>query len=216
MRKNLHFHKAVRDRKWLAPMVASFLVSMILIYIGTIRLGSSTQGVNSSLKQMDDSGGYFVEANLGEDAHSGEAKLPRLAYLISGTKGDSHRMKRTLQALYHPLNHYLLHLDLEAPPRERLEVAMYVKSDPTFSKINNVHVVGKANLVTYKGPTMVACTLQAVAILLRQSKDWDWFINLSASDYPLVTQDDWRDAFLNLHSFGGLTCREACGLRKLT
>ncbi|KAJ3668946.1 hypothetical protein LUZ60_010896 [Juncus effusus] len=37
---------------------------------------------------------------------------------------------------------------------------------------------------------MVASTLHACAILLKESKDWDWFINLSASDYPLMTQDD--------------------------
>lgn len=36
---------------------------------------------------------------------------------------------------------------------------------------------------------MVANTLHAAAILLREGGDWDWFINLSASDYPLVTQD---------------------------
>jgi len=36
---------------------------------------------------------------------------------------------------------------------------------------------------------MIACTLQAIAILLKESSEWDWFINLSASDYPLVTQD---------------------------
>jgi hypothetical protein len=36
---------------------------------------------------------------------------------------------------------------------------------------------------------MVANTLHAAAILLREGADWDWFINLSSSDYPLVTQD---------------------------
>lgn len=50
-------------------------------------------------------------------------------------------------------------------------------------------VVVKANLVTYRGPTMVANTLHAAAILLKEGGVWDWFINLSASDYPLVTQD---------------------------
>lgn len=50
----------------------------------------------------------------------------------------------------------------------------------------------KSNLVTYRGPTMVANTLHAAAILLKEGGDWDWFINLSASDYPLVTQDgEW-------------------------
>jgi hypothetical protein len=39
---------------------------------------------------------------------------------------------------------------------------------------------------------MVANTLHAAAILLRDGGDWDWFINLSASDYPLVSQDGKR------------------------
>jgi hypothetical protein len=50
-------------------------------------------------------------------------------------------------------------------------------------------MITKANLITYRGPTMVANTLHAAAILLKEYGDWDWFINLSASDYPLVTQD---------------------------
>jgi hypothetical protein len=64
-----------------------------------------------------------------------------------------------------------------------------VKSDLTFQEVGNVRVMAQSNLVTYKGPTMIACTLQAIAIMLRESLEWDWFINLSASDYPLVTQD---------------------------
>ncbi|XVF01922.1 hypothetical protein REPUB_Repub04eG0131600 [Reevesia pubescens] len=107
-------------------------------------------------------------------------------------------MMRTLQAVYHPRNQYVLHLDLEAPPRERLELTNMVKSDPTFSEVENVRVMAQSNLVTYKGPTMIACTLQAIAILLKESLEWDWFINLSASDYPLVTQDDLLHVFSNL------------------
>ncbi|KAJ6770397.1 GLYCOSYLTRANSFERASE [Salix purpurea] len=57
-------------------------------------------------------------------------------------------------------------------------------------KFGNVYMISKANMVTYRGPTMVSNTLHACAILLKRRKDWDWFINLSASDYPLVTQDD--------------------------
>jgi hypothetical protein len=118
-----------------------------------------------------------------------DAEPPRIAYLLEGTKGDGLRMRRTLQAIYHPRNQYILHLDLEAPPRERIDLAMYVKGDPMFSQVGNVRVIAKGNLVTYKGPTMVACTLHAVAILLKEGLQWDWFINLSASDYPLMTQD---------------------------
>jgi hypothetical protein len=109
--------------------------------------------------------------------------------MISGNKGDGAQMRRTLQALYHPRNFYALHLDLEAPPKERVELARYVRFEPLFQEVGNVFVVGKANLVTYRGPTIIATTLHGAAILLRRSKEWNWFINLSASDYPLVTQD---------------------------
>lgn len=109
--------------------------------------------------------------------------------MISGTKGDGARVKRVLQAVYHPMNYYVLHLDLEASDGERLELAKYVKSEKVIRDFKNVMVIGKADLVTYKGPTMIAATLHAVAILLKQAKDWDWFINLSASDYPLMSQD---------------------------
>ena len=114
---------------------------------------------------------------------------PKLAYLISGSVGDGEMLKRVLLALYHPHNKYILHLDLEATPRERLDLLEFVKGHKVFAAVGNVMMITKANLITYRGPTMVANTLHAAAILLREGGDWDWFINLSASDYPLVTQD---------------------------
>ncbi|RRT43938.1 hypothetical protein B296_00050933, partial [Ensete ventricosum] len=114
---------------------------------------------------------------------------PRLAYLISGTVGDGNMLKRVLLALYHPANLYVVHLDLEASSEERDDLRNYIAGHPLFASVENVRMITKANLVTYRGPTMVANTLHAAAILLREGGNWDWFINLSASDYPLVTQD---------------------------
>jgi protein xylosyltransferase len=114
---------------------------------------------------------------------------PRFAYLISGTKGDSDSMKRLLQAVYHPRNFYLFHLDLEAPIDERISLTRFVKQFSSFHKYADVQLVEKPNLVTYKGSTMIASTLHGASILLKHSDNWDWFINLSATDYPLVTQD---------------------------
>lgn len=124
--------------------------------------------------------------------------IPRFAYLVSGSKGDLDKLWRTLHALYHPRNQYVVHLDLESPAEERLELASRVEKEPIFIEVGNVFMITKANMVTYRGPTMVANTLHACAILLKRSKDWDWFINLSASDYPLVTQDDLLYTFSNL------------------
>ncbi|XP_043697578.1 beta-glucuronosyltransferase GlcAT14A [Telopea speciosissima] len=119
------------------------------------------------------------------------------AYLISASKGDLPKLKRALQALYHPGNYYLLHMDHDATATEHLELTQFVSSNPVFAQMGNVWVVQKSNLVTYRGPTMLATTLHAMAMLLRTC-NWDWFINLSASDYPLITQDDLIHAFSDL------------------
>ncbi|XP_060187302.1 beta-glucuronosyltransferase GlcAT14A [Lycium barbarum] len=201
-----HSGRVFGDRHWKIPFFVSLLVSITLFTATIFGLYSSSYGRDQvpldmvSFARPVESDGLFVESDLKSLKSNGFAKNepPRFAYLISGTKGDSHRMMRTLQAVYHPRNQYILHMDLEAPPKERLNLTMSVKNDPTFRKVENVRVMAQSNLVTYKGPTMFACTLQAISILLKESSKWDWFINLSASDYPLMTQDDLLHVFSNL------------------
>ncbi|KAF5773807.1 putative glycosyl transferase, family 14 [Helianthus annuus] len=142
---------------------------------------------------------HFAEQRVKSTHLESRSSTPRFAYLISGSKGDLNKLWRTLRALYHPLNYYVVHLDLESEPNERMELASRVEKDPMFAEVGNVYMIMKANMVTYRGPTMVSNTLHACAILLKRNKDWDWFINLSASDYPLVTQDDLLSAFRNLN-----------------
>ncbi|GAV76630.1 Branch domain-containing protein [Cephalotus follicularis] len=115
---------------------------------------------------------------------------PSIAYLISGSKSDSARILRLLYASYHPRNHYLLHLDLYATQAERDRLALTVQSLPLFRAAQNVNVIGKADFAYPKGSSPISATLHGASILLRLTKKWDWFINLRACDYPLVTQDD--------------------------
>lgn len=179
--------KQQKRKKWFIPLVFSILLSslLILIFLITSYIPSTfnTKPDKSSSKPL------FVESKLRISPISTDP-IPRLAYLISGSVRDGESLKRTLKALYHPRNQYALHLDLEASAEERLDLVNFVRNEPVFEEVGNVRVVVRANLVTYRGPTMVSNTLHAAAILLREGGDWDWFINLSASDYPLVTQDD--------------------------
>ncbi|KAJ9555646.1 hypothetical protein OSB04_010260 [Centaurea solstitialis] len=115
---------------------------------------------------------------------------PTIAYFISGSSNDSNRIIRLLFSIYHPRNQYLLHLDRSAPQKERDFLALSLQSIPVFWAAQNVNVIGKADLVSPKGSSSISSTLHGAAILLKLSPDWDWFINLSAADYPLVTQDD--------------------------
>ncbi|KAI3459599.1 hypothetical protein Pfo_016262 [Paulownia fortunei] len=115
---------------------------------------------------------------------------PSLAYLISGSANDSGRIIRLLHSIYHPRNQYLLHLDRSASQPDRDALAVTVQSVPLFRAAQNVHVIGKADYVFSSGPSALSSTLHGASVLLRVSSNWDWFINLSAADYPLVTQDD--------------------------
>lgn len=172
-------------KKWVLPLIFSLSISCCLIIFSVFRAKPFEQRPNNIKNEVP----VFVESKLHVSPTQPFSRIPRLAYLISGSSGDGESLKRTLKALYHPLNQYVVHLDLEASVEERLELVNFVKNEALFVKVGNVRVIVRSNLVTYRGPTMVTNTLHAAAILLKEGGDWDWFINLSASDYPLLTQD---------------------------
>lgn len=185
------------EKRWIFPLVISSFVCFFLVVtsfnmglITSLHTFNSIFSIFPTHVKINQTNPYFAESKINQaPAPPAAPPVPRFAYLISGSKGDLEKLWRTLQALYHPRNYYVVHLDLESPPQERLELASRVEKDPIFAQVGNVHMIAKANMVTYRGPTMVANTLHACAILLKKYTDWDWFINLSASDYPLVTQD---------------------------
>lgn len=120
---------------------------------------------------------------------------PVLAYWIYGSSGDGERILRLLKATYHPRNQYLLLLDASSSSKERSDLAVSVQLDPLFSAFDNVNVVGRSYGVNQMGGSGLAALLHASALLLKISTNWDWFITLGPSDYPLMTQDDILHAF---------------------
>lgn len=183
------------ERRWVFPLAVSSLLCIFLLATSfNMGLINSAHTINAIFSifpsRLNQTHPTYAEMKVRMNPSSPAGPtIPRFAYLISGSKGDLDKLWRTLYALYHPRNHYIVHLDLESSQEERLELSRRVENDPMFSKIGNVFMNTKANMVTYRGPTMVSNTLHACAILLKQNREWDWFINLSASDYPLVTQD---------------------------
>ncbi|MCE2055550.1 Beta-glucuronosyltransferase GlcAT14A [Datura stramonium] len=207
------------EKRWIVPLVISSLVSVFLLVTSfDIGLISSFHTINSvfsifpSRVMENQTSSFFGEVKVQLAPSSPPPPpppsppppppppppAPRFAYLISGSNGDLHQLWRTLKSLYHPWNYYIVHLDLKSSAKERLELASRVAKEPVFAKVGNVHMITKANMVTYRGPTMVSNTLHAASILLKKYNQWDWFINLSASDYPLLTQDDLLYTFSQL------------------
>ncbi|XP_019192892.1 PREDICTED: beta-glucuronosyltransferase GlcAT14A-like [Ipomoea nil] len=184
------------EKKWVFPFVISALICVFLLAT-FFNMGMISSNFPSRVS-LNQTSSYYGEAKIKQPLLPHSPPVPRFAYLVSGSKGDLEKLWRTLLALYHPRNYYVVHLDRESSVEERLELAYRVETESLFVEVRNVHMITRANIITYRGPTMVANTLQACAILLKKFQDWDWFINLSASDYPLVTQDDLLYTFASL------------------
>ncbi|KAJ9559607.1 hypothetical protein OSB04_004767 [Centaurea solstitialis] len=174
-------------------LLASF-VTLLLVF-----------GASSYLQQQQQQGYYPTTSkarNMTKKLNNGVGKRagdgPVLAYWIYGSSGDGERILRVLKASYHPRNEYLLLLDSSSSWEERRDLAVSIQSDPLFSEFNNVNVVGRSYAVNQMGGSGLAAFLHASALLLKISTNWDWFITLSASDYPLMTQDDILHAFTML------------------
>ncbi|PKU86139.1 beta-glucuronosyltransferase GlcAT14A-like [Dendrobium catenatum] len=171
--------------KWLFPIISVSFVTVLLFL--------------SAISGFTASSAFF--SRLPDPAYvlQGRRHPPSFAYYISGARGDGRRMLRLLLAVYHPRNRYLLHLSHDAPESERAALASATKlAVPAIRAFGNVDVVGKAGAMTYMGPSGLAATLNAAAVLLRLDKGWDWFVTLTAEDYPLVTQDDLIHVFSSM------------------
>ncbi|KAJ4709786.1 Beta-glucuronosyltransferase [Melia azedarach] len=164
------------EKRWLFTLFSAALLSLLLLLLYSFSTFSSSRPFPSVI-------------------HHGAHYPPAFAYYISGGRGDKDRIFRLLLAVYHPRNRYLLHLAADASDEERLRLAAAVKSVSAIRAFANVDIVGKPDRITYMGSSNIAAVLRAAAILLKLDKGWNWFISLSAMDYPIVTQDDLAHVF---------------------
>ncbi|KAK6931166.1 Glycosyl transferase, family 14 [Dillenia turbinata] len=149
------------------PITITSVLSLFLFFSVTL-ISPKTLIFLHSTDRTSSSTSDFIESKLRPSPPATVPPPPRFAYLISGSAGDGDSLKRTLQVLYHPGNLYVIHLDLKAPENERSNLIDFVEKHEVFRNVKNVWVVKKANMVTYRGPTMVANTLHGAAILLKE------------------------------------------------
>lgn len=175
-----------RDRLQLRSIAVALTLLLLLLV-----LLSSQRWSTPNFSDTADYDHRPLARRVTDIASKGSTKSPPiLAYLILGTQGkENKRMLRLLQAIYHPRNQYLLYLDSSSTRKERKELALLIHSQAIFQEFDNVDVVGKTYVVNQMGASGLAAVLHAAAVLLKISTDWDWFIPLSTSDYPLLTQD---------------------------
>ncbi|XP_077253750.1 beta-glucuronosyltransferase GlcAT14A-like [Tasmannia lanceolata] len=173
---------AAGEKKWLFTLISAVFISLFLFL-------SAISGFSAS---------FAFSSRKPFPSLSSSNSPPSFAYYIYGNHGHKDQILRLLLAVYHPRNLYLLHLSSDASDKERHELASSVQAVPAIHAFENVDVVGNADALTYMGSSILAATLRAAAIMMRIDGGWDWFITLSALDYPLVTQDDLFHVFSTL------------------
>ncbi|KAL5702601.1 hypothetical protein ACHQM5_027800 [Ranunculus cassubicifolius] len=181
------------NRTTLYCLLTTSLLSLLLV-LSVYTTSTTTTSPPFSVPRHRQTNLIFNNPNHSSTTPPPPPSPPRLAYFISATNGETEtdRITRLLYAIYHPRNHYLLHLDLTAPQSQRESLSIWVESHPIFGRqgpFNNVYVVGKADFAYPNSPSSISNTLHGAALFLKYAK-WQWFVSLSASDYPLVTQDD--------------------------
>lgn len=173
------------EKKWLFALFSAAFVSLMLFL-------SLISGFSASFYT------YSFHRPFASTIRCGSGYPPAFAYYISGNAGDGDRIFRLLLAVYHPRNRYLLHIGADGSDNERRKLVGLIRSVPAIRAFGNVDVVGKPDPATYMGSTNIAAVLHAAAVLLKVDGGWDWFISLSALDYPLLTQDDLSHVFSSI------------------
>ncbi|TAE16447.1 MAG: glycosyl transferase [Bacteroidetes bacterium] len=96
------------------------------------------------------------------------------------------QFKRLFKAIYHASNHYLVHIDQKAGETIHAEIQSFLADFPHTYLL-------KSENVLWGGYSMVQAELNGIKFLLDKKIQWDFFINLSGQDFPLMPQEEIQD-----------------------
>jgi hypothetical protein len=113
-----------------------------------------------------------------------------IAYLILVHRYPD-QFKRLFKAIYHPSNFYMIHVDKRSGGELQTEIKDFLAGYPNASML-------KSEKALWGGYSLVDAELRGIKELLKMSLKWEFFINLSAQDFPLKSQS-YIQNFLSHH-----------------
>ncbi|CAN8068879.1 unnamed protein product [Agarophyton chilense] len=131
---------------------------------------------------------YDSAWSLLKSSHSSQQikNTVQIAYFIQVGNDSVSLLERLFERIHHPRNVYIVHIDQKVDFKLRNGVSNLVSNTERYKL--NVHIL-ESEMVTYKAITMVLNTIAAMTLALEKHKEWDYFINLSGADYPLVSAE---------------------------
>lgn len=106
----------------------------------------------------------------------------RFAYIITLYK-QPEQFGRLLDALWHPDDHFALHLDAKAPPGVRSRFEAVVDGRPNVAFVPPVPV-------TWAGFGLCEAEWRALKHLVDPGRSWDYMMNITGQDFPLRRRDE--------------------------
>ena len=92
---------------------------------------------------------------------------------------------RLFDALYHPDDRFLVHVDRKSPLSVRDAIGRHVRDRP------NVDLL-PSRRITWGGWSLAELYLDAIRAMLARDGGWRWFANLSGQDFPIKPRDAIR------------------------
>jgi hypothetical protein len=111
--------------------------------------------------------------------------MDMIAYLILVHRYPS-QFKRLFRAIWHPANYYLIHVDKRSGVELLAEIQDFLLGFANASLL-------KSESMLWGGYSLVDAELRGIKELLKMGSEWQFFINLSAQDFPLTSQTYLQD-----------------------
>src|SRR3972149_3329195 len=108
-----------------------------------------------------------------------------IAYLILVHRYPR-QFKRLFRAISHPANYFLVHVD------KRSGVGLQTEIQDFLSSFANASLLKSQNTL-WGGYSLLDAELRGIEELLKIGSEWEFFINLSAQDFPLKSQTHIQD-----------------------
>jgi len=131
-----------------------------------------------------------------------EDAFANVAYIIMVHGREVFNLKRLLTSIDDVNNTFVIHVDAK-------DSSMDVESSIPVGMLNRVKVISTEE-VLWGGSSLLRAYLAGLRALLEMKRDWGYVVNLSGSDYPLLTQREirrflgsfaWKDG-VNFIDFG--------------
>ncbi|PXF45812.1 Beta-glucuronosyltransferase GlcAT14B [Gracilariopsis chorda] len=132
--------------------------------------------------------GSISESQDERNRTGNEQEEADIAFFVQISNTNINLVPRLLSRIWHPKNLYCLHFDNKIPPKM---IEMFRDALKTNKHLNNTFLM-PSTIITYTGVSMVLNTLDSITTLLQDPRPWEYFINLSGSDYPLVSPSGLR------------------------